>query len=151
MTKDNKNIFLDKTLSKSTSETTEWENESGSNEDEDEFIGFGKSWSDSDSYCSSVSSEQLSLPDSPELEDDTNSKYILVTCSVCIILMNTPNQWPACGAAFINTQPIVRCKIINISSQSRAGCSASLTTFTNNNYKIKLVLVRLKFHELLTT
>lgn len=65
--------FSDKTLAKSTSESTEWENDSGSDDDDDEFIGLDKVWSDSESYCSSVSSGSLSPPDSPEPED-TNSK-----------------------------------------------------------------------------
>ncbi|KAL0839585.1 hypothetical protein ABMA28_016275 [Loxostege sticticalis] len=61
----------DKTLAKSTSESgTEWENESTNSED-DEFIGFDKAWSDSESCYSSDSSVASSLPESPVL-DDTN-------------------------------------------------------------------------------
>ncbi|XP_053599971.1 translation initiation factor eIF2B subunit epsilon [Plodia interpunctella] len=59
----------EKTLKKSTSEG-EWENDSSGASD-DEFIGFGKSWSDSESCYSSDSTENSSLPDSP-LPDDTN-------------------------------------------------------------------------------
>lgn len=54
---------------KSTSETTDWENESGSSNDDDDFVSFEKEWSESESYCTSVSSEDLSMPDSPEPED----------------------------------------------------------------------------------
>lgn len=65
--------FLEKTISKSTSESgTEWENESSGDGDE-EFIGFEKQWSDSESCYSSDSSAESSLPNSPVL-DDTNSK-----------------------------------------------------------------------------
>lgn len=67
------NYIADKTLAKSTSESgTEWENESTNSED-DEFIGFDKAWSDSESCYSSDSSVASSLPESPVL-DDTNSK-----------------------------------------------------------------------------
>ncbi|XP_013185586.2 translation initiation factor eIF-2B subunit epsilon [Amyelois transitella] len=59
----------EKTLKKSTSEG-EWENESSGVSD-DEFIGFEKSWSDSESYYSSDSSVESTLPDSP-LPEDTN-------------------------------------------------------------------------------
>ncbi|CAG4964568.1 unnamed protein product [Parnassius apollo] len=61
----------EKSLAKSTSESgTEWENESeGSGGDE--FIGFDKEWSDSESCYSSDSSAQSSLPESP-VPDDTN-------------------------------------------------------------------------------
>lgn len=60
---------------KSTSESgTEWENESTNSEDE-EFIGFNKTWSDSESCYSSDTIDSSSLPESPVL-DDTNSKKI---------------------------------------------------------------------------
>lgn len=62
----------DRKPSKSTLESgTEWENES-SREGEDEFIGFEKDWSASDSCYSSESSVE-SLSDSP-IPEDTNSK-----------------------------------------------------------------------------
>lgn len=58
---------------KSTSESgTEWENES-SGSGGDEFIGFEKEWSDSESCYTSDSSAESSLPDSP-IPEDTNSK-----------------------------------------------------------------------------
>ncbi|XP_047023506.1 translation initiation factor eIF-2B subunit epsilon [Helicoverpa zea] len=60
----------EKTLMKSTSESTEWENES-SGSGGDDFIGFEKSWSDSESCYSSDGSDDSSLPDSP-IPDDTN-------------------------------------------------------------------------------
>ncbi|XP_026765350.2 translation initiation factor eIF-2B subunit epsilon [Galleria mellonella] len=59
----------EKTLHKSTSEG-EWENDS-SGAGVDEFIGFEKSWSDSESCYSSDSSAESSLPDSP-VPEDTN-------------------------------------------------------------------------------
>ncbi|CAH0721698.1 unnamed protein product, partial [Brenthis ino] len=49
---------------------TEWENES-SKDGDDEFIGFEKEWSDSESCYSSDSSAESSLPDSP-VPEDTN-------------------------------------------------------------------------------
>ncbi|XP_028163107.1 translation initiation factor eIF-2B subunit epsilon [Ostrinia furnacalis] len=61
----------DKKLLKSTSGSgTEWENESTNSEDE-EFIGFEKEWSDSESCYSSECSFASSLPESDVL-DDTN-------------------------------------------------------------------------------
>ncbi|XP_034825426.1 translation initiation factor eIF2B subunit epsilon [Maniola hyperantus] len=61
----------DKTLLKSTSESgTEWENES-SGDGEDEFVGFEKEWTDSESFYSDDSSADSSLPDSP-VPEDTN-------------------------------------------------------------------------------
>ncbi|XP_075972904.1 translation initiation factor eIF2B subunit epsilon-like [Anticarsia gemmatalis] len=63
-------VEKDKVLMKSTSESTEWENES-SGSGGDEFIGFEKNWSDSESCYSSDSSADSSLPDSP-VPDDTN-------------------------------------------------------------------------------
>ncbi|XP_013175388.1 PREDICTED: translation initiation factor eIF-2B subunit epsilon [Papilio xuthus] len=61
----------DKNLVKSTSESgTEWENESDGSGD-DEFVGFDKVWSDSESCYSSDSSAQSSLPESP-VPEDTN-------------------------------------------------------------------------------
>ncbi|CAH4033416.1 unnamed protein product [Pieris brassicae] len=61
----------EKTLSKSTSESgTEWENESSGDGDE-EFVGFEKQWSDSESCYSSDSSAESSLPNSP-VPDDIN-------------------------------------------------------------------------------
>ncbi|CAH2063204.1 unnamed protein product, partial [Iphiclides podalirius] len=58
-------------VSKSASESgTEWENESDGSGD-DEFGGFNKSWSDSESCYSSDSSAQSSLPESP-VPEDTN-------------------------------------------------------------------------------
>ncbi|XP_063379700.1 translation initiation factor eIF2B subunit epsilon [Cydia fagiglandana] len=61
----------DHKLAKSTSESgTEWENESTGSE-EDEAIGFEKTWSDSESCYSSDSSADSSIPDSP-VPDDTN-------------------------------------------------------------------------------
>lgn len=68
-------IFSEKVLSKSPSDGTDWENESDSDSNEDDFVGFEKTWSESASYCSSISSEDMSLPDSPEPED-TNSTYL---------------------------------------------------------------------------
>lgn len=50
--------------------TTEWENES-SNDGDDEFIGFEKEWSDSESCYSSDSSAESTVPDSP-VPEDTN-------------------------------------------------------------------------------
>ena len=64
----------EKTLLKSTSESTEWENES-SGSGADDFIGFEKSWSDSESCYSSDGSDESSLPDSP-VPEDTNSKIL---------------------------------------------------------------------------
>ncbi|XP_023947314.2 translation initiation factor eIF-2B subunit epsilon [Bicyclus anynana] len=65
------NTENDKTLLKSTSESgTEWENES-SKDGEDEFVGFEKEWSDSESCYSSDSSAESTLPDSP-VPEDTN-------------------------------------------------------------------------------
>lgn len=62
--------YKDKPLLKSTSESgTEWEESSGSGDDE--IIGFEKVWSDSESCYSSDSSAESSLPDSP-VPDDTN-------------------------------------------------------------------------------
>ncbi|XP_049865446.1 translation initiation factor eIF-2B subunit epsilon [Pectinophora gossypiella] len=61
----------EKILTKSTSESgTDWENES-SGSGGDEFIGFEKKWSDSESCYSSDSSEESTLPDSP-VPEDTN-------------------------------------------------------------------------------
>lgn len=60
----------DKVLLKSTSESTEWENES-SGSGGDDFIGFEKRWSDSESCYSSDSSAESLLADSP-VPDDTN-------------------------------------------------------------------------------
>nr|BAM18486.1 eukariotic translation initiation factor 2b, epsilon subunit [Papilio xuthus] len=61
----------DKNLVKSTSESgTEWENESDGSGD-DQFVGFDKVWSDSESCYSSDSSAQSSLPESP-VPEDTN-------------------------------------------------------------------------------
>ncbi|XP_014355995.2 translation initiation factor eIF-2B subunit epsilon [Papilio machaon] len=61
----------EKNLVKSTSESgTEWENESDGSGD-DEFVGFDKVWSDSESCYSSDSSAQSSLPESP-VPEDTN-------------------------------------------------------------------------------
>ncbi|VVC89134.1 unnamed protein product [Leptidea sinapis] len=61
----------EKLLLKSTSESgTEWENES-SGEGEDEFIGFQKNWTDSESCYSSDSSAESTLPNSP-VPEDTN-------------------------------------------------------------------------------
>ncbi|XP_026326521.1 translation initiation factor eIF-2B subunit epsilon isoform X2 [Hyposmocoma kahamanoa] len=61
----------EKTLMKSASESgTEWENES-SGSGGDEFIGFEKEWSDSESFYTSDSSAESSLPDSP-IPEDTN-------------------------------------------------------------------------------
>lgn len=61
----------DKKLFKSTSEnSTEWENESSGHGD-DEFIGFEKTWSDSEYYYSSDSSAESSLANSP-VPDDSN-------------------------------------------------------------------------------
>ncbi|XP_026491193.1 translation initiation factor eIF2B subunit epsilon [Vanessa tameamea] len=61
----------DKTLKKTSSESgTEWENESSGKED-DEYVGFEKEWSDSESCYSSDSSAESSLPDSP-IPEDTN-------------------------------------------------------------------------------
>ncbi|CAH2243540.1 translation initiation factor eIF-2B subunit epsilon [Pararge aegeria] len=61
----------EKALLKSTSESgTEWENES-SRDGEDDFVGFEKKWSDSESCYSSDSSAESSLADSP-VPDDTN-------------------------------------------------------------------------------
>ncbi|XP_059060000.1 translation initiation factor eIF-2B subunit epsilon [Achroia grisella] len=57
----------EKILHKSTSEG-EWENDS-SGAGVDEFIGFEKNWSDSESCYSSDSSAESSLPDSPAPED----------------------------------------------------------------------------------
>lgn len=59
---------------KSTSESTEWENES-SGSGGDDFIGFEKTWSDSESCYSSDGSDESSLPDSP-IPEDTNSKFL---------------------------------------------------------------------------
>ncbi|XP_041972890.1 translation initiation factor eIF-2B subunit epsilon [Aricia agestis] len=59
----------DKTLLKSASDGTDWENESSG--DDDEFIGFEKVWSDSESCYSSDSSVDSSMPGSP-IPDDTN-------------------------------------------------------------------------------
>ncbi|KAJ0179353.1 hypothetical protein K1T71_005065 [Dendrolimus kikuchii] len=68
---ENSDHDTDKKLLKSTSEnSTEWENESSGYGD-DEFIGFEKNWSDSESYYSSASSAESSLPNSP-VPDDTN-------------------------------------------------------------------------------
>lgn len=69
-----KNLISEKSLKKSTSESTEWENES-SGSGGDDFIGFEKTWSDSESCYSSDGSDESSLPDSP-IPDDTNSKLI---------------------------------------------------------------------------
>ncbi|XP_068627611.1 translation initiation factor eIF2B subunit epsilon [Battus philenor] len=61
----------EKPLVKSTSESgTEWENESEGSGGDD-FIGFDKEWSDSDSFYSSDVSAQSSLPESP-VPEDTN-------------------------------------------------------------------------------
>ncbi|XP_050362996.1 translation initiation factor eIF-2B subunit epsilon [Nymphalis io] len=61
----------DKTLKKTSSESgTEWENESSGKED-DEYVGFEKEWSESESCYSSDSSAESSLPDSP-VPEDTN-------------------------------------------------------------------------------
>lgn len=60
----------EKNLMKSTSESTEWENES-SGSGGDDFIGFEKTWSDSESCYSSDGSDESSLPDSP-IPEDTN-------------------------------------------------------------------------------
>ncbi|XP_045459624.1 translation initiation factor eIF-2B subunit epsilon [Melitaea cinxia] len=49
---------------------TEWENESSGKED-DEYVGFNEEWSNSESYYSSNSSAESSLPDSP-IPEDTN-------------------------------------------------------------------------------
>lgn len=70
-------LIADKSLLKSTSESgTEWENES-SGDGEDEFVGFEKEWSESESCYSSDSSAESSLPDSP-VPEDTNSKLYLM-------------------------------------------------------------------------
>ncbi|XP_004927856.1 translation initiation factor eIF-2B subunit epsilon isoform X1 [Bombyx mori] len=61
-------IDNDKKLQKSESSGTEWEESSGSSDEE--FIGFDKVWSDSESCYSSISSADSSLPDSP-VPDDT--------------------------------------------------------------------------------
>ncbi|XP_026747180.1 translation initiation factor eIF-2B subunit epsilon [Trichoplusia ni] len=63
-------VDKEKTLMKSTSECTEWENES-SGSGGDDFIGFEKTWSSSESCYSSDGSDDSSLPDSP-IPDDTN-------------------------------------------------------------------------------
>ncbi|KAJ8727005.1 hypothetical protein PYW08_015402 [Mythimna loreyi] len=63
-------VEKEKTLMKSTSESTEWENES-SGSGGDDFIGFEKTWSDSESCYSSEGSDESSLPDSP-VPEDTN-------------------------------------------------------------------------------
>ncbi|CAB3228314.1 unnamed protein product [Arctia plantaginis] len=60
----------EKLLFKSTSESTEWDNES-SGSGGDDFIGFEKNWNDSDSCYSSDSSAETSILDSP-VPDDTN-------------------------------------------------------------------------------
>lgn len=74
-------LLAEKNLVKSTSESgTEWENESDGSGDE-EFVGFDKVWSDSESCYSSDSSAQSSLPESP-VPEDTNSK-------LCLFKVNT--------------------------------------------------------------
>lgn len=55
---------------------TEWENESSGKED-DEYVGFDEEWSNSESYYTSDSSAESSLPDSP-IPEDTNSKSAFV-------------------------------------------------------------------------
>lgn len=70
-------LLTEEKITKSTSESgTDWENESDGSGD-DEFVGFDKTWSDTESCYSSDSSAQSSLPESP-VPEDTNSEYIII-------------------------------------------------------------------------